>query len=541
MTTALRARIEAAARDDDARALLELAIALWIATPRIAIAEIVDGLDRALVDAESSPEAPAPAALAAATTAGALERGVLLRALAQEPLEDLPARLAAVRGWRDPRVVSALADLFRRPARRARLGEAAFAAVEALVDERGDARIASALAAAIGGGAPPFGDDAAWRARLERLRARVEARGAAAPDGDGDGELEAAVACLDAWWRARRAHEPWWFRMTPVERRFWEGLAADPHDAALRLVLADGLTEGGDARGELLVRAARGEEIAPETLEAAWLRPVARWLQPARARFAGGLVDELALRDNARPLFDHPLWSTVRVLDGAAQGFSVKHWPVGRLPSVERVSGLTPRALVELLTARPPTRVREAQVVWSGRLLPSELPAHVEGAPRLERLVVASQRVVLDPMEGMPELLAGPLAAQLRAVSIERSGDGFPGWLELLDRAGAPLEELVVQPHDAEIDSWRVGVRWTPALLTVTVRRQYAPRGERPWPAAGDLLSRMPAGRIGGAIEVRLEETPSQRDLAFAREMAPRFHRASELRLVSIDGERRWA
>jgi hypothetical protein len=269
---------------------------------------IVDKLDRALSSGVDRREPPSPSELAAAAELSARERGTLLRALAHEPIGELAARIAAVRRWRDPRVVMAATGVLRRPRKLGAVDEPGLDAVESLLGDEGDRRVLTAIGAARSWQAPGWLAPDIFVKRMTPLRARIEAR--LGREIAVDDDARALMARIFAWSRERRNWPRWALRMSSAERRFWRLLETDPIDPTLPVVLADELVAAGDPRGELIVRAARGEEIADAQLEAAWLKPIASWIVPGSARFRGGMLDAVRLRPAARVLFDHGVWRT---------------------------------------------------------------------------------------------------------------------------------------------------------------------------------------------------------------------------------------
>jgi len=532
---ALRARVELALRDDDAWEVLEAAIALWRAAPRVEVASVVDGLDRVLVDALPRESAPSVAELRAAVDARA--RGALLRALFHEPIAGLAARLDEAAAWRDPRVVTAATNALLSPKRRARLGPEGFAAVEKALRDGGDARAFGPLRS-LRHEAPPWSEPAAWDERFAALGAHIEARARATPPLDG--ETRAVVAALGRWWTERRRLRPWRIRQRPAERRFWAGVEAAPRDLQHRQVLADALSEAGDARGELLVRACRGEAIPAAELAAAWLGPVAPSVRlDYGLEFDGGLLDRVVLAWGFSGHFDHPLWRTVRAVDLTNGRFSVNRWPGRELPCLEEVKGLSHDGFLDLLASGPAPSLVAAEVHLFPIGLPRPEAAAGAGAPRLERLTVQGWGAGgpdPDPLEALLDpIIAGPVGARLRSLTL--IGElRFARWQVALAAAGAPLEELVVDGRSGADGPW-CRTEWRSGALRASVKATVAPP-DRWWTHARRMLELVPSEVVTGPITLATPDAPLPLERAQAAALVrARFRRATALAIVDGQGQ----
>jgi len=454
----LTARAEAVTRDDDVRGVLALAIALWRATPRLELAGLVDDITRALGDAPGGAP-PVPQLVDGATARDPLVQGGLLAALCETPLHELPARLEALRAWRDPRVAPAAVRVLRKTIFLENARREGGAAIAAIVDESGDARVRRALEAARRE-QPSFLAADEWSALVDGLAARVEARMAGEPPLDEDGA--AALAILRAWWERAEGRRRWALRMTPAERRFWDGLAQAPDDGALRQVLADGLIEAGDPRGELLVRAARGDALDAATLRAAWLRDAPATIVADEVLFEGGLPTAARVRSWDPADAAHPLWRVLGELSIGAGGvdpWSAEGAGVPSFPSLRRVRGLGAQGFARLLALTPPAPIRELEVVWGAPLPERTGPATGAGLPSLERLKVTMYALDDGALAALDELLDGPIAARLRAFSLVGPPADPGAWQRLFARRRASLDELSLEQRFSPGGSWGTRVR----------------------------------------------------------------------------------
>ncbi len=101
-----------------------------------------------------------------------------------------------------------------------------------------------------------------------------------------------------------------------------EAIYASPDDDAPRLVYADALLERGDFRGELIVRQCRGDSATDltEPFGDRWLSELAEVI--STYTYERGFLATASLRQPRDPaaiakVIGHPLWRTVRVLQGS--------------------------------------------------------------------------------------------------------------------------------------------------------------------------------------------------------------------------------
>jgi hypothetical protein len=199
------------------------------------------------------------------------------------------------------------------------------------------------------------------------------------------------------------------------------------------------------------------------------------------------------------------------------------------------VSGLSTRLFVALLEADPPTRVERAAVTPYGSLSARHLPAHTDGAPRLTRLAILGPRS-FNPPAILREILAGPVGARLRSLTVNDAATTFARWWATLARAGAALEELIVDQQDDAL-GWRPRIAISRGELTVTMRK-VEPSG-RALVEGRDLLASLPSEPVTGAIVVETDDQPTDGELALLEEMRGRYRRATGLRVTAIPTERR--
>lgn len=161
--------------------------------------------------------------------------------------------------------------------------------------------------------------------------------------------------------------------MATDEDELWSRAYAQPRDLEVRAVLADALSERGDARGPFIAAQLAGDERAPSSEVArALLGPIAPALRVASVEFENGFPVHGVLNTvTPSSTFTKREWATFRSLRGL-QGFGPA------LTSLTSATDVSFFALDEWIRHRWPLPVRELGINGSSASQVAELPCAIE-------------------------------------------------------------------------------------------------------------------------------------------------------------------
>jgi uncharacterized protein (TIGR02996 family) len=305
---------------------LEQIVGAWRQHRHARLGDLADALDAALAPsipplAASKKKADLDAWRAREERRDLLDFGALMRAARGGKQEDVSAHVAALAGWKDPRLVRGLFALLEDPPYAGVKSRGLLAEILAALEATRDPRI-PVLARELAGRYLEIVNSGTggWMVgELEALARRVEALPQQALPADVDALCATVEACVGkgALSAVRGAEKRAQARasLADLEARVY----ADPGDDGARLVYADALVELGDARGELIIRQITGrgsprELLADAARRAAWAQPMS---QAGDCVFERGFPARVRLFSKPnRASFEHPGWATVKRIDG---------------------------------------------------------------------------------------------------------------------------------------------------------------------------------------------------------------------------------
>ncbi|MGV3624607.1 MAG: TIGR02996 domain-containing protein [Archangium sp.] len=208
-----------------------------------------------------------------------------------------------------------------------------------------------------------------------------------------------------------------------VEDELWARVYAQPEDLDARLVLADALSERGDARGHFIARQIAGDDSPPDdALLAALLGPLAPSLRSDSVRFENGFpVEGTMARGRPSALFTQREWSTFKSLRGL-DGFGPQ------LKSLEEAHGVSFFALGEWARHGWSIPVRTLGTQGIAVMAVAELPCVLETL-NVEHIVLSSEFElghVYEALREVPSLTTLRIAAPIFTVAA--SGARWPRW-----------------------------------------------------------------------------------------------------------------
>jgi uncharacterized protein (TIGR02996 family) len=314
-----------------------------------------------------------------------------------------------------------------------------------------------------------WGGTAAWlreelQLRLVPLRARLA-------------ELDSDPGLADA---LRDALEP---ELAHTSDTLLSMIYADPARDDVRLVYADALLERGDPRGELILlqyRGGSGARVRQLLTEHGrqWLGPLSHVIR-AGFEFERGFLSScrVSLRRPGllRELEGHPMWSTVRSLEGSARiglhpvARSLRELTVEMSDATGR-EGLT-EPWVELLetTERPLTKL--VYRTYSHSLRELDLLSRCPALPQLQTLSLLDGH-----SDVISAILQAPVLARLETLCLAPYSlwhQGAPAIVAALQQA--PVPTLQLQLHDSDpikISLVRSGQRYEQLTATLGHERR---------------------------------------------------------------------